>query len=120
MNANWQSVLAGISNGLMSVSVLPGRRKVLPVFLVALLPALLMAVIVVIPQCYQLRETGQRIVVLEGALDSPSQLLAAHPIGFEDAWQQVVAKFRHGIPIRPSSTGLLGWWVLALKTGCEP
>ena len=49
MNANWQSVLAGISNGLMSVSVLPGRRKVLPVFLVALLPALLMAVIVVIP-----------------------------------------------------------------------
>ena len=90
MNANWQSVLAGISNGLMSVSVLPGRRKVLPVFLVALLPALLMAVIVVIPQCYQLRETGQRIVVLEGALDSPSQLLAAHPIGFEDAWQQVV------------------------------
>ena len=78
MNANWQSVLADFQRFDVS-GVLPGRRKVLPVFLVALLPALLMAVIVVIPQCYQLRETGQRIVVLEGALDSPSQLLAAHP-----------------------------------------
>ena len=93
MNASWQSIVAGIAKGLIALSVLPVRQRSLSVFLIALLPPLLVAITAVIPQCYQSRNIGQRILVLERELDSLSRLDAAQPIGFRDAWQHIVAKF---------------------------
>ena len=51
-NENWRTVVAAISKGLITLSVLPVRQRFLPVSLIALLPALLVVVTGVIPQCY--------------------------------------------------------------------
>ena len=107
-NENWRTVVAAISKGLITLSVLPVRQRFLPVFLIALLPALLVVVTGVIPQCYQSRDIGQRTVVLERKLASPSRLPAAHPIGFEDAWRRVVAKFPRWHPHQAEHPWLSG------------
>ena len=108
MTASWQRVVAGIAKGLISLSVIPVRQRFLPVFLIALLPALLVVVVGVIPRCYQSHDIGQRTGVLEHELDSSSGLQAALPIGVEDAWQQVVEKFPRWHPQQAEHRWLAG------------
>ena len=108
MTASWQRVVAGIAKGLISLSVIPVRQRFLPVCLIALLPALLVVAVGVIPQSYRLHNIGQRTSVLEHELDSSSGLQSAHPIAVEDAWQHVVAKFPRWHPLQAEHRWLAG------------
>ena len=93
MAANGPTLGAGVSKILMSLSVLPIHQRILPVSVIALLPALSIIVVGVIPQCQRSLDVRQGTVALERALDQLHPFRAAQPKAVKEAWQLVVAKF---------------------------
>ena len=62
MAANGRTLGAGVSKILMSLSVLPIHQRILPVSVIALLPALSIIVVGVIPQCQRSLDVRQGTV----------------------------------------------------------
>lgn len=93
MTADWQTFVAGVSKSVISLSVLPIHQRILPMSVIALLPALLIIVVWVIPQCQRVLDVRQGTVALERELDELHPFRTPQSKRLKDAWQLVVAKF---------------------------